>query len=451
MVARRTSSNLSNVSDRANAILAHVLNEKKEAARRATEVSVEAALTDRPVIDFASGRDQARVLFVTEDQSVLEPDSQRSGLYRALTSYFDEIHVLVLTSREGAAHVDRRADGLWVYQACDGRGRLVGAGLAVAETHLIFNNSARPDVVVGIDPFVAGETAYEIAVIMERPLQLHLFTNVLDEQWVRAAPERKRQARQARRLLKRVASVRTLTELMKAQLQEMFPKLIDVSVLPQHYNFAGFRETTPVFDVHKKYPGYAIILLAIGPLTADSHLHDTFVALHSLLRNPRVALVVLGDGPAKHLFIEKVELLGVKERVIFVSDVTNLIAYMKTADLLVMTDTSSGSEITVLRAASAGLPAAMYRTDLRTDLFKDEVSALLCEPGDTVALMKKVQMFINLSSIRHQLAEMSQAVAHDRLHEDVETYYRALRSTIESIIVLPEEPSAEDALTESAL
>jgi glycosyltransferase involved in cell wall biosynthesis len=443
----RGTGGLADVSARANAVLAHVLKEEAEEVADSHAVSVADALAERPVIDLSSGRTKSRVLFVTTNEAALTPGTARSEWYAMLAPWFDEVHIMVLLPRAGTDVETRVHDNVWTYQVHEPNpDQLVAAALDTAERHLVFNDLVRPDVVVGVDVGVAGWAAYQIASAVQRPFQLHVQTDLTN-------PDReltsRRERRQARQLLKRASSVRVATEQLRHYLEDTYTNLTDVAVLPQYYGFTGFRDATPAFDVHERYPGYALWLLATGPLTADSHLHETFTAVHAALLNQRIGLIVLGDGPALSLFRDKARLLGIEEHVIFTHDEDNLISYMKTADLLVCTDTSPDSEVTVLRAASAGLPMALYETNLRTDLFKDGVSALLSPAGNSLDLSKKIGTFINMSTLRRQLSTNSQAVAAARIHEDVSQYQQAVRDTIESVILFPDSTEANEPLTDS--
>ena len=209
--------------------------------------------------------------------------------------------------------------------------------------------------------------AYYIARNFERPVQIHAPEDFLSPLFVQRDPHNKWKKRIAKYVLRRVQSVRTNTDALKETLAKKYKKVVDIDTLPKFYNFKGLREAVPALNIHDKYKDFAFIMLAFGPLTADSHLHDTFTALHGTLMNKKIGLVVVGEGPAKNLFEEKVELLSIKESVVFISQLGDLVSYMKTADALIHTDVSEDSEQYVLKAAAAGLPIVTYETELRKD------------------------------------------------------------------------------------
>lgn len=429
-------------SSRAEAVLEHILKaeaSKDLAGQDSERMTVAEAIRARPVLDRDTGRDRARVLFVTTDEQALVPDSALRRDYAELAKQFDEVHVFCLVPRSGQETFDRAGDNLWFYQIrAKHWWQLPSAAKAAAKEALVWNKVVRPDVIVGIDPFEAGLAAHLIAKSFARPLQLHIHTDPFTEDYLKAALDNNWRRRIARYLLRRVKSVRTATASLQAAIEKRYRRLYDVATLPRFYNFTGLLTAAPAFDLHQRYPDMVFIILAFGPLTADSYLHDLFSALNRLLRNPRIGLVVVGDGPAGALFEEKVKLLGIERNVVFKKEPEDLASYLKTANLLVEMSTAEDGEVRVLQAAAAGLPAVMYATDLRRDLFKDGESGFIVEPGDLSGVYQKTSKFINGASLRSQFSENASNIARDRLREDPAAHYQAIALTIESVLVAAE-------------
>lgn len=432
-------------SSRAEAVLDRILHveteaEDTEAAKaKESEVAITEELSARPILDRDTGRDKTRVLFVTTNDSVFVEGSEAGKAYLNLAGVFDEVHVMVLIPRSGKDSFLRAKQNVWFYKVHGNEGKNLGdAALQAAKEALTWNGTVRPDIIVGVDPFEAGLGAYQIAQNFSRPLQIHVRTDFLDDNFLNLHEENKEKRRLADRLLRQVKSVRIQTAAQKKKLAEQYSQITDLEALPRFYNFSALGEATPGFNLHEKYPDLAFIMLTFGPLSADSHLHDVFSALHRLLLNPRIGLVVVGDGPAKRLFEDKVKLLGLGKNVIFQKQADDLVSYLKTSDLLVEADVSEDSEIRVLQAASCGAAIVAYETDLRRDLFEDGRSAFLCPPRDMLCLGQKVNKFINTPALRTEFKELSLHVASERLHEDKGAYFRAFRDTIESVLVPPE-------------
>ena len=424
-------------SRRAEAVLDHILNPKAPADTAAPEarIAVSEALKSKPILDADTGRTRSRVLFVTTDEAVLVEGSVERQHYVNLANFFDEVHVLCLVARRGNEDLERLGNNLWVYQVRSRYWwRLPWESLEAANDALTWNGNFRPDIVVGHDPFEAGLAAKLIAKKFDRPWQLHVKTDPYAKDFKKAAHDNGWRVWIASYLLKRANSVRVSSGQLKEALGKRLRKVNDVLLLPRFYNFTALVDAVPVLNFHEKYRDFSFILLTFGPLSADSHLHDVFTAVNSLLRNPRVGLIVVGDGPGNKLFIDKVKLLGIEKNVVFRKEVDDLASYLKTSDILVEAAGTEESEVRVLQAAAAGLPIVAKATDLRQDLFKDGESAFLCGDKDMLCMTEKVGKLLNNAPLRHRFADSAQVIAAARLHEDPNAHYQALADTIESTL-----------------
>lgn len=426
---------------RAEAVLQHILEgeptikDSSTGAVAEKRMTVEEAIETRPILEQDTGRTKARVLFVTTDERALTAESSLRHYYAALAEEFDEVHVFCLVPRGGEDGFDRAGNNLWFYQIrAKHWWNLPWAARQAAVEALTWNRAARPDVVVGVDVFEAGLAAYLIAKKFGRPLQFHLTKDPFVPAFKTAAPDNNWRVRIAKFLLRRAKSIRTSTGAIKDSVHSRYRRLTDIGVMPKFYDFSGLADAVPSMNLHEKHRDFSFIVLAFGDLTAKSELHDLFAALNWILKNPRVGLVVVGDGPGKRLFLDKVKLLGIEKNVVFVKEAEDLVSYLKTADLMIEVDTDEESEIRVLKAAMAGTPLLVMKTDLRADLFKDGESAFICDPGDLVCVTQKTSKFINSAVFRTKFAENAAHVARARVNEDPKTHYQNLALSIESVL-----------------
>lgn len=426
-------------SKRAEALLDSMLSSESPTElikRELRTVAIEDAKRGRKILGTNSTRTMSRVLFVTSDLAYLEPNSSATNKLKFLGLLFEELHVLVVTPALTKEESKRIHDNIWIYRTGSRFWWLLPErGLGVAKEQLVFNDSFRPDIVVALDPLFSGYTAYLIARHFDRALQVQVDKDYFTAAYAEATPHAKWHRRLARHVLRRADSIRTSTSNQYDRLTRELKEPADLAVLPQFHNFSNLMNATPSIDLHHQYPDYVFIILTFAPLLLESPLQDVFTALHGVLRNPRIGLVVVGDGKAKSLYEEKAKLLGIEKNVVFLREAADLTSYLKTADVLIGTDTSKGSEEIVLQAAAAGLPMLLYETELRLDLFKDGESATLCPPGDTYALATEMNTFLNNPALRQQYKAASQYIVASRLQEDETTYYRSYRDSIELAIV----------------
>lgn len=426
-------------SKRAEAVLDYVIKTESKDGKfvepEEEKMTVAEAITSRPVLDRASGRGSARVLFVTTNEQVLIAGSYMRRDLVELAKHLDEVHVICLIPRVGQPTFERAGNNIWFYRVhAKNWWQLPWAAKAAAKEALVWNKVVRPDLVVGVDLFEAGLAAQMIARSFKRPLQFHVYTDPFREDYKKEAIDNKWRVRIAKHLLNGAKSVKTMTGVVKESIQKRYRRIGDIEVLPRFHNFTGLLDAVPAFDLHQKYPNMAFIMLAFGPLTADSYLHDLFATLNRLLHNPSIGLVLVGDGPAYQLFLDKIKLLGIEKNVVIKREAEDLISYLKTADLLIEMDTAEESEVRILQSAAAGLPAVMYSTDFRLDLFKDGETSFICQPKDQLCIAQSTSKFINTVALRKQFKLNTESMARDRLHEDPQAHYRAIATSIESVL-----------------
>lgn len=98
------------------------------------------------------------------------------------------------------------------------------------------------------------------------------------------------------------------------------------------------------------------VILTSGRLSFEKD-HATLLNGFALIRKTiNAKLVILGDGPLKAELQTKAKKLGVDKDVIFAGFVTHPIAYMKAADLFVMTSLYEGFCNVIVEALYSGLP-----------------------------------------------------------------------------------------------
>ena len=417
------------------------------ATELANQVDAEAEKQAPSILSFDSGRTAARVLFITTETTVLEKGTMAEKQYLDLAQWLDEVHVMIVAPKRLIKNsTERISTNVWVYgiSAADYTASPQAVLDRVSE-ELVFNDSLRPDIIVATDALTSGWAAKAVAEAYDRVWQLHLKRHVFGTK-LQPAQLSFWERRIVKKVLRSVPSIRySSAEIKHSVTAEAAVLAKDQKVLPQFYNFDAFRQGKPVFNLHERYPEYKLIMLAFGTLTADSDVHDLFIALRNILYKNRIGLILIADGPAKKLFVEKVKLLGIEQNVVFVSVADEITSYYKTADVLVETGVDTSDDEVILRALAARLPVVAYETELRLDLLEDGTSALLCSPGDQHCLSQKMVSFINNQALRTKFRRQMETIADTRLHEDKQSYYEALRDTIEIALI----PATEQELTAS--
>lgn len=430
-------------SKRAEYVLAHVLKDEiKDAAQieevigrswRAVPVSSEKNAA--PIVnDTTSKRMMSRMLFITQDTDYLDPNSIAMNVMYKLAILFDEVHVMVLLPLRAQKKTKRLADNFWLYRAeAQYWWHLPKRALMRAEEELNFSDGFRPDFIVASDPFESGHAAKLIAETYDRPYQVHVKNDFFNKTFFPSPVTQFLKRRMAKQVIKYADSVRASTKHILKQLEEKCKISDNVALLPQYHSYKAIRQTKPDFDVHERYgAGFSAVVVAFGPFTADSHLHDTISALYPILsQNKKIGLILIGDGNGKDVLEGKVKKLKIHKNVIFLPKHIDTVSILKTADVVVVTDIRAESEDHVLSAAAAGAPMVLYETNFRLDMFSDGTSASFCKQGDTAAVGNAVESLLSNQPLRTQYKAAAEQVVETRVEEDALKYFIALRDSLE--------------------
>jgi glycosyltransferase involved in cell wall biosynthesis len=433
-------------SKRAGSILDYFIEDTSDESRERKRVAstVEAELQKAPLIAVNSSRLKSRVLFITKDQSVFEDASLERLRYLNLADTFDEIHILVLCGvREVRREPIRLAPNIWAYTlGARFWWQYPFAADSFARLQLSFGKSFRPDIIVALDPFESGLTGIRLASRFDRAFQVHILENYFTEEYRQKSKENRRHLRLAAHVLRRAQSVRVATDDIASAIRARFKHVDDIQLLPRHYNIRGIIEAVEGGDLPDAFPQFSFVILYVGTLDHESRLFRAIDASRGPLKATSIGLVVLGDGPNKKEFQQRAQILGIAEQVFFEKDESKLVPFLKSANILICPDIGEESDETIIKAAAAGLPILMARTELRADLFTDGESAFLCDPEDTEEFAKKLSLFLNTNSLRTQFALNAQEIVKTRLHEDPASYKQAYRDSIELAFLPEEEPEA---------
>jgi glycosyltransferase involved in cell wall biosynthesis len=426
-------------STRASSELEYVLRNEKQ-KDEGKRISVEEALKAPRVYHADTTRNVTRVLFISRDESLLNPELQSLDGYLNVRELFDEVHIVIL--REGIPPknpVLRASDNVWIYTAA--AATWIGtpkAGVDLITKEMVFASGFRPDLIVARDPFESALVAHTISKRYNCPAQLHVLEDYTAADFTKRAPHNYWRRYIPRYTVGKFLSVRTATGGIENMISKKFT-IPDISTLPRFQNYQLIAQTKATIDLREIYKPFLFVMLYIGKLNHESTLYRAIDAARFALRNKRVGLVVLGDGPAKGEFEKRAKLLGIEQQIVFEKMPADIVPYLKSASLLIATDTDTDSDEIVFKAAAAGLPLVMSRTPSRDDVFEHSVSGYLCEATDVQAFTDRISDVLNNVTLRKVFAERAQNAMEYKFHQDPEYYKEAYRTSIEQALFVVED------------
>jgi glycosyltransferase involved in cell wall biosynthesis len=144
-----------------------------------------------------------------------------------------------------------------------------------------------------------------------------------------------------------------------------------------------------------------IVLITVGRLVARKAT-DELITILAAIRDSRLKLVVLGDGPERQKVESQVYGLGLQDQVIFAGFVTDeeKFQYLDAGDLYVSTSQHEGFGIVFLEAMACGLPIVCYDKGGQADFLENTVTGYLVDFGNSDAFREKLSCLIDNESER---------------------------------------------------
>lgn len=435
-MARKNLSKL-NANEFASNSLDYILEKEKRSKDDTRYLSVEEAINESTVYKASSNRNETRVLFISRDESLLNPTQQSLDGYTNISDLFDEVHILILRQGIKAKNpVLRVAKNVWLYTASDRDWwKTPFAGMSLARQQLVFAEGFRPDLIIARDPFESTVLGLMLSKKYQRPLQLHILEDYSKLEFIKKDKRNIWRSRLAPYVISRIKSVRTSTVALHDLIKIKF-SVKDLAVLPRFNNYESLISIPQTIDLRARYKPFVFIMLYIGKLTNESAVNRAIDAGRFGLRNPHVGLIILGDGPAKKMFEKRAEILGIKEQVVFETDVRDVVPYLKSANVLIVPDVDIESEEVALKGAAAGIPMVLSRTPVREDIFTDGESALFCAPDNIDEFSLKLNILMNDVLLRKHMVQLAQEMIVAKFHDDPNKYLNAYRKSLEQVLFI---------------
>ena len=169
-----------------------------------------------------------------------------------------------------------------------------------------------------------------------------------------------------------------------------------------------------------------ILLATVGRLVGRKAVHQ-LIGLVEHLADPRVRLLVLGDGPLRSDLLAQAHARGVQEQVQFcgfVDDQTKA-DLLEASDVFVSSSQHEGFGLVFLEAMAAGLPVVCYDHGGQTDFLDTETGAVVTL-NDESALRQAVKKLIDNESLRQRQSQHNKVAVETYFIDQCAQQYEAL-------------------------
>ena len=166
--------------------------------------------------------------------------------------------------------------------------------------------------------------------------------------------------------------------------------------VPMIYNGVDLGKCLPKADYSLSKPA---VLLHIGRFNEQKNHKGLLEAFVKILKNhPDCCLNLIGDGELLEETMQYADSLGIREKVSFLGNRTNVYPFLQEADLFLLPSKFEGMPMTIIEAMGTGLPVVASAVGGVPDMLTNRESGMLvsCEPealADAVcALLESEQL-----------------------------------------------------------
>jgi 1,2-diacylglycerol 3-alpha-glucosyltransferase len=234
-------------------------------------------------------------------------------------------------------------------------------------------------------------------------------------------------------LLRRAETVVVPTEAIEKELLEFSPKMRWVEVIPTGVDFSRFRPTNDGGEVRRRYGLLdKKIVLTVGRIAWEKNLELILEGFKSLrAQEPRAALMIVGEGPAKEYYQNRAKELGIAEATVFTGFVPDedLPSYYAACDAFTLASKFETQGLVILEAMATGKAVAGIKYRAVAEIINDGVNGYLFEENSD-DWIKAVRSALNAPEAvrRNARQRASQYSAADAARTLVEVYLFAIQS-----------------------
>lgn len=144
--------------------------------------------------------------------------------------------------------------------------------------------------------------------------------------------------------------------------------------------------------------------------------HLMFVdACHNLSQSlPDVSFVIVGDGPMRGQIQDRIDVLGLRERVRMLGLTTDVAGALESIDIAVSTSITEGFPNSIMEAMAARLPVVATDAGGTRELVVDGVTGYLVKPGNALEMARQIECVVKNPTMRRTMG----AAGRERIVRD---------------------------------
>ena len=219
--------------------------------------------------------------------------------------------------------------------------------------------------------------------------------------------------------------VTSVSESLKQDTLRLFRIDKDIKVIPNFTNIKKSKETSPCKrTVMAK--SEELIVTHISNFRKVKRIDDVVRIFYGIQQKLPAKLIMVGDGPEREIADQLCKDLGIKSKVLFLGNTSDIDRILCFTDLFLLPSASESFGLSALEAMAAGVPVVSSNTGGLPEVNEEGVSGYLCPIGDVKAMAEKAIYILEDKTRLAQFKQNARKVA-ERFDEDkIVPMYEAL-------------------------
>ncbi|WP_297889030.1 N-acetyl-alpha-D-glucosaminyl L-malate synthase BshA [uncultured Capnocytophaga sp.] len=198
--------------------------------------------------------------------------------------------------------------------------------------------------------------------------------------------------------------VTSVSESLKRDTLRLFNVDKDIKVIP---NFIGLQKMERVSPCKRSVMASAdeLIVTHISNFRKVKRVDDVVRVFYGIQQQLPAKLIMVGDGPEREIADQLCKDLGIKKKVLFLGNTSDIDRILCFTDLFLLPSESESFGLSALEAMAAGVPVVSSNAGGLSEVNEEGVSGYLCPIGDVQTMAEKA---IYILSDKDRLAQFKQ-------------------------------------------
>ena len=198
--------------------------------------------------------------------------------------------------------------------------------------------------------------------------------------------------------------VTSVSESLKRDTLRLFNVDKDIKVIP---NFIGLQKTERVSPCKRSVMASVdeLIVTHISNFRKVKRVDDVVRVFYGIQQQLPAKLIMVGDGPEREIADQLCKDLGIKKKVLFLGNTSDIDRILCFTDLFLLPSESESFGLSALEAMAAGVPVVSSNAGGLSEVNEEGVSGYLCPIGDVQTMAEKA---IYILSDKDRLAQFKQ-------------------------------------------